>query len=320
MKSQTKISVVVPIYNEQKNIKPLKKSLDLVLKKFKSYEVIWVDDGSTDSSLDVITRLIKKDSKHILIQLRRNFGQTAALSAGFDHSVGDIIVTLDGDLQNDPKDILKLVKLIEFDDYDLVTGWRQKRKDNLVRLIFSQIANWLINQISGLNIHDFGCTLKAYRSDLIKEIRLYGEMHRFIPAIASQIGAKIIEVPVTHHPRKFGVSKYGLGRTFRVMSDIILVKFLLSFQNRPLHLFGSIGLLSTFVGSVTFTYLVMSKIIYGLSLSNRPLFLISILLILVGVQFITFGILSEMIMRVYYESQDKKPYLIRQVISSKIKK
>jgi len=314
MTATPKISLVIPIYNEAENLLSLSTKIKEVLKD-ENYETIWIDDGSTDDSFTRLGKLAKKDKRIVLIQFRRNFGQTAALSAGFDQAGGEVIVTLDGDLQNDPKDIPKLIKKLD-EGYDLVSGWRKDRQDELPRVILSKIANYLINKLTGLNLHDYGCTLKAYRSDLVKELNLYGEMHRFIPAVASQIGAKITEIPVRHHPRKYGKSKYGLDRTFRVILDVVLVKFLLTFQNKPLHLFGSLGLGLSSLGSIIFLWLSYQKFILGFSLSDRPLFIVAIFMILVGVQFVTIGILAEMLMRVYYESQGKKPYYIRHIVTA----
>lgn len=312
---QIKYSIVVPVYNEVDSILKLHRSLSPVVKKLKgTIQIIYIDDGSTDGTTTKLEKIAAKDSLVSVIQFRRNFGQTAALAAGFDLAQGEIILTMDGDLQNDPKDIPRLIDELN-QGYDLVSGWRKHRKDDSLRMVLSQLANQLINRLSGLQLHDYGCTLKAYRQDLVKELRLYGEMHRFIPAIAARIGARISEVEVNHQPRLYGKSKYGLGRTFRVMLDILMVKFLLDFQTRPLHLFGSLGLLVGSLGGVVFTWLSYEKFFLGQALSDRPLFLVSVFMVLVGIQFITIGILAEMLMRVYYESQDKKPYYIRRVVT-----
>lgn len=309
------ISVIVPVYNEAESAPLLHQKLKKVLTKhFPKHEIIYIDDGSTDTSIDVLTRISKSDVSTTVIQFRRNFGQTAAISAGFDRASGEVIVTLDADLQNDPKDIPKMVRELH-NGFDLVSGWRKARDDDFLRVFFSRIANLIISKTAGVPIHDFGCTLKVYRGDLVKQLKLYGEMHRFIPAIASQVGAKISEIEVRHHPRKFGKSKYGLDRTFRVILDVILVKFLLTFQNKPLHLFGSLGAFSTVTGSIIFSYLSFEKLVYGSALADRPLFMLSIFMIMIGIQFITIGILAEMLMRIYYESQQKKPYYIKKVIS-----
>lgn len=302
------LSLVIPIHNEQDNILPLARAIAKALKGFK-YEVIWVDDGSTDSSWKKLQSLANKTKLHKLIQLRKNFGQTAALSAGFEVAVGEVVVAMDGDLQNDPADIPKLITKLE-EGFDVVSGWRQSRQDAFIRVFPSRLANWFIARVSGVGLHDFGCTLKAYKAWVIKDIRLYGEMHRFIPAVAAQRGAKIGELPVKHHLRKHGVSKYGLDRSLRVILDVILVKFLLSFYTRPLHLFGGLGILGMLGGGVIFTLLVYERLVFNSPLADRPLFLVSVFMIMLGVQFITLGILAEIMMRVYYESQGKRPYVV----------
>lgn len=308
------ISVIVPVYNEAESAPLLHQKLKKVLTKhFPKHEIIYIDDGSTDTSIDVLTRISKSDVSTTVIQFRRNFGQTAAISAGFDRASGEVIVTLDADLQNDPKDIPKMVRELH-NGFDLVSGWRKARDDDFLRVFFSRIANLIISKTAGVPIHDFGCTLKVYRGDLVKQLKLYGEMHRFIPAIASQVGAKISEIEVRHHPRKYGKSKYGLDRTFRVILDVILVKFLLTFQNKPMQLFGMLGIALNVVGGGIFTWLIYLRLFENQSLSDRPLFLVSITMILIGIQFVTIGVLAEIIVRVYYESQNKKTYYIRQII------
>lgn len=306
--NSTQLSLVIPIHNEQGNIYLLAKEIKKSLKNYR-YDIIWVDDGSRDNSWDELLTLAQKDKIHKLIRLRKNFGQTAAISAGFRHANGEVVVTLDGDLQNDPSDIPQLLKILD-QGYDVVSGWRQKRQDSGMRVLPSKIANWFIGFVSGVKLHDYGCTLKAYRQWVVADLRLYGEMHRFIPAVASQMGAKVAELPVKHHPRKFGVSKYGLDRTFRVILDMMLIKFLLSFYTRPLHLFGGIGLLSFISGGMVFSWLTYEKLFLGYALADRPIFLISVFMIMVGVQFVTLGILAEILMRVYYESQNKTPYTV----------
>lgn len=306
--AKVKLSLVVPIHNEEENIALLARSIEKSLKKY-SYEVIWVDDGSRDGSWQQLEKLATKSKKHKLIQLRKNFGQTAALAAGFEAAEGEVVISLDGDLQNDPADIPRLIQELD-KGYDLVSGWRLERQDDWVRVLPSNLANWFIAQVSGVKLHDFGCTLKAYQAWVVKDIRLYGEMHRFIPAIASQMGAKVTELPVKHHPRKYGVSKYGLDRSLRVLLDVILVKFLLSFYTRPLHLFGSVGLISLLSGGAVFSHLTYERIFRSMPLADRPLFLVSVFMIMLGVQFITLGILAEILMRVYYESQDKSTYTV----------
>lgn len=307
-----KISVIIPVYNEQENIFPLSEKLKLVLEKMKvSYEIIFVDDGSVDRTLSEAYRVASKNKKIIVVELSRNFGQTAAMAAGFESSSGEIIVTLDGDGQNDPKDIPKLIRLID-KGFDLVSGWRRNRKDKFVtRKIPSFIANKIISLVSGLKLHDFGCSLKAYRREILDEIPLYGEMHRFIPAVAVGVGAKITEVVVAHHPRKFGKSKYGLSRIMAVVLDVLLLKFLLSFQSRPMRFFGGIGMFFSSLGSIVFLELTYEKFILLKPLSQRPLFLVSIFLIMIGIQFVMIGIFAEMLMRVYFESSGKKIFYIR---------
>ncbi|MBN2072580.1 MAG: glycosyltransferase family 2 protein [Actinobacteria bacterium] len=308
------ISIIIPVYNEEKNIAPLYEKLDSTLKKINySYEVILVDDGSTDDSYGELLKVHDNDSRYRLIKFRRNFGQTAAISAGFDYSRGEIIITLDADLQNDPADIPKLVDEIN-NGYDIVSGWRKNRKEKFLSRRFpSMMANRLISKLTGVNIHDFGCTLKAYRKDVIKNVRLYGEMHRYIPAVASWMGVKVSEITVGHNARKHGKSKYGLNRVFKVFLDIITLKFLLSFSTKPIHVFGLLGLIVGGAGTILTLYLLVMRIFFMVSLGNRPLFIIAIFLIFIGIQFITFGLLAEINIRVYHESQEKPIYYIREI-------
>ncbi len=316
LKEDIYLSIVIPVYNERENLTPLYREINESLEDFeKKYEIIFVDDGSEDGSFSLLKEIHEKDPKVKIIRLRRNFGQTAALSAGFDYAKGKIIVTLDGDLQNDPHDIPSLIKKLE-EGYDIVSGWRYKRRDNFfTRRLPSRIANWLISLITNVKLHDYGCTLKAFRKEVIKSIRLYGEMHRFIPAIASSIGVKISEVKVNHRSRKAGKSKYGISRTIRVVLDLITVKFLLSYSTRPLQVFGLIGLLSGLIGTAIGLYLSYQRLILKTTgLTNRPLLLLAILLIFIGVQFITMGLLAEMISRTYHESVNKKIYTVREII------
>jgi len=310
------VSVVIPLLNEEKNIPILYEELTDTLGKIDvSYELIFVDDGSSDTSLEVLEDLHKQDQKVCIISLRRNFGQTAAMSAGFDHASGEIIITMDADLQNDPSDIPMLLNSIQA-GADLVTGWRFDRKDPFFsRKLPSKIANKIISFSTGVQLHDYGCTLKAFKREVIKSIKLYGEMHRFIPAIASAMGVTISEVKVNHRARRYGTSKYGISRTLRVILDLITVKFLLDYATRPIHVFGSIGFLSGVVGSGLAFILVFQRQIYGIPLSNRPLLLLAILLIFIGVQFITIGLIAEMLARTYHESQNKPTYYIRKIIS-----
>jgi glycosyltransferase involved in cell wall biosynthesis len=309
------ISIVIPVMNEEESIVPLYEAIVKEMEEIGiSFEIIFVNDGSTDRSLDMIRDLNRRDSRVKAIDFRRNYGQTAALSAGFHYAKGEIIVSMDGDLQNDPSDIPKLLSKLN-EGYDMVSGWRRKRKEPfLSRRIPSIVANWLIRKITGINIHDYGCTLKAYRSEIVKDIELYGEMHRFIPALASWMGAKIGEIPVIHHSRRFGKTKYGFSRVIRVIMDLITVKFLMSYSTRPLHIFGIPGIVSFLLGLAISGYLTFLKIFYNERLSQRPLVLLGILLIFMGVQFISMGLLAEIQIRTYHESQRKPIYTIREII------
>ncbi len=311
------ISIIVPVYNEEESLPHLYKALKDAMKKVKNpYEFVFVDDGSRDGSLGVLEGIQKKDSKVVVVSFRRNFGQTPAMAAGFHYARGDVYITMDADLQNDPADIPLLIEKIK--DADIVSGWRKHRKDKfLSRKLPSKIANWLIGRVTGVKLHDYGCTLKAYRKEVIDNIRLYGEMHRFIPAIASWVGADIIEVETNHHPRKYGVSKYGIMRTFKVILDLITVKFLQSFSTRPIHAFGPVGLFLGAVGFIMGLYLTYLKVFTGASIGARPLLLLSILCIILGVQLIILGLLGEMLARVYHESQDKPIFVVKKVLGKK---
>lgn len=313
--TRTEISIVIPLYNEAKNIEALYGSLSQVVRTLgRDTEIIFIDDGSTDETFQDLLNLKKLDGSIRIIHFARNFGQTAALSAGFDYAKGDVVITMDGDLQNDPKDIPLLLQKIE-DGYDVVSGWRFRRQDKfLLRRLPSKIANWIIGLITGVKLHDSGCTLKAYRSNVVKNLRLYGEMHRFIPALASSRGAKIAEVKVNHHLRMHGNSKYGISRTIRVFLDLITIKFLLSFLTRPLQIFGLGGLIFLAVGFLICVYLSVIKLAFNQSLSNRPILLLGILLLVLGVQFIGFGLVAEMQTRTYYEVQNKPIYVIKDLI------
>ncbi len=309
------LTVVVPLFNEKENIQLLYDELNEVLRRLDlTYEIIFIDDGSSDGVMDDLKRIQGTDPHVIAIGLRRNFGQTAAMTAGFDHSRGDIVITMDGDLQNDPHDIPQLVNKIE-EGYDVVTGWRHDRKDPfLSRRLPSMIANKLISKITGVDLHDYGCTLKAFRREVIQNIQLYGEMHRFIPAIASGMGITFAEIKVNHRPRRFGVSKYGITRTIRVLLDLMTVKFLLRYATRPLHVFGMVGLVSSSIGCIIALVLVIQRQFYGVSMSNRPLLQLAVLLVFMGIQFITMGLLAELIVRTYHESQHKPIYYVRDII------
>jgi len=317
MGSVKKISIVVPVYNEEENVPILYDRLKEVLEKIPyDYEIIFVDDGSTDRTREILEEIASKDKKVKVIEFARNFGQTPAMMAGMDYATGDVIVTMDGDLQNDPEDIPRLLEKIE-EGYDVVSGWRKNRQDAAIsRKLPSKIANWLIGKMTGVKIHDYGCTLKAYRSDVIKKVRLYGELHRFIPALASTVTSvsKIIEIPVKHHPRIYGKSKYGISRTFKVLADLFFIWFLKKFMQKPIHFFGILGLVLFFAGLIPFLYLVGLKLT-GHSIGGRPLLIISVLFILSGIQMFTTGIISEILMRIYFESQDKKPYVVGRVVN-----
>lgn len=310
------ISVVVLLYNEVETLRSLTKAVVASLSNVGlPFEVIFVDDGSTDDTNDLLQELCGIYPMVRAIRFRRNFGQTAAMAAGFDHARGSIIIVMDGDFQNDPEDIPKLLQKLE-EGYDIVNGWRQARQDKLMtKVIPSKIANWLISLVTGVKLHDYGCSLKAYRADLIKNIPLYGDLHRFIPALASIYGAKITEIPVIHHPRRYGKSKYTLSKTFRVLIDLILVSFLKTFAQRPFHIFGWSGLILFFIGLTVDGYLALQKLLYGISLSNRPLLFLGVLLILAGLQVFSLGILAEIQIRTYHEAQGKPIYVIKEIIN-----
>jgi glycosyltransferase involved in cell wall biosynthesis len=308
------LSVVVPIYNEAESIETLVNAIAIALRETRlNYEIICVDDGSKDGSTEVLTDLASRRIDLKAVILRRNYGQTPAMAAGFECATGKIIVTLDGDLQNDPADIpMLLAKLAE--GYDLVSGWRQKRQDAaLTRLLPSKIANLIIARVTGVKLHDYGCSLKAYRSELIADLNLYGELHRFLPALAYIEGARITEVPVRHHPRRFGKSKYGLGRTIRVVMDLLTVFFMKKFLTRPMHVFGLGGVISLVAGIGMGTYLTIVKLFFNQNIGDRPLLILSVLLVLTGVQLFCFGLVTELLMRTYHESQRRPIYRIRDV-------
>ena len=309
------VSIVIPVYNEEANLRVLHTKLSDVLASItESYEILFVDDGSTDDSFNILKELNREDKRAKAIKFRRNFGQTAALSAGFDYSKGNVIITMDGDLQNDPEDIPRLLKKIN-EGYDIVSGCRTDRKDPyFTKKLPSKFSNWLASKLTDVKLHDFGCTLKAFRREVVANINLYGEMHRYIPALASGMGVTIAEVKVRHHPRQHGKSKYGLTRLMRGMLDLITVKFLLSYSTRPLQLFGIPGVISFFVGFVMGAYLTIERLVFGMSIANRPLLLLAVLLIFLGVQFITMGLLGEVITRTYYEVQGKPIYAVKEFI------
>ncbi len=310
------VSVVVPVLNERDNLGTLYEQITQTLADNYDYEIIFVDDGSTDDSFAILSRLQESDSKVRVIRFRKNFGQTAALSAGFDHARGNTIVALDADLQNDPADIPKMIDKLE-EGFDVVSGWRRKRHDKAItRLVPSKIANWLIATITGVKLHDFGCTLKAYRREVIAETKLYGEMHRFIPALASWSGARICEVVVNHRPRTAGAAKYGLGRTFKVVLDLITVKFLGSFSTKPIYIFGGLGVLCG-AGSVICGLAVLyQKFISAqhLAMNRNPLLVLTAMLVTATIQFILMGLLAELLVRTYHESQNRPTYTIKEIL------
>ncbi len=313
------LSLVIPVYNEQDNLPLL---LDAIYKTMhtlgRSWELILVDDGSHDKSLSILKEYAEKDPEHVrVISFRRNFGQTAAIAAGLDYSQGEIIVLLDADMQNDPADIpMMLAKLDE--GYDLVSGWRKQRKDNAVTRNFpSALANWLISRVTGVHLHDYGCTLKVYRRDVLEGFRLYGEMHRFIPVYANSVGANITEVPVRHHPRTFGKTKYGLERTVKVMLDLFTVKFLISYASKPIYLFGGAGSFLMVVSAMTMLYLFVRRLFFFVGIANSPLLQLSVLFFILGFQSILLGLIAELLVRTYHESQRKPTYTIRTMLNLK---
>jgi glycosyltransferase involved in cell wall biosynthesis len=310
------ISVVIPVYNEEENISPLYEKLTSVLTRMgMDYEVIFIDDGSSDGTLGILRPICKKDPRTKFISFARNFGQTSALSAGIDFSKGKIIIPMDGDLQNDPEDIPSLLQKIE-EGYDVVSGWRKDRKDPfLKRRLPSVIANKIISFIGGVQLHDYGCTLKAYRKDVLKNIRLYGEMHRFIPIYAKWVGARVSEIPVHHFARKFGVSKYGVNRIFKVILDLMVVKFLVSYSQKPIYVFGGMGFLMIIGAIVSGGYAVFLKVFKGVSFILTPMPVLSVFLMVLGFISILMGFLAEVLIRTYYESQGKPTYQIKEMLS-----
>jgi glycosyltransferase involved in cell wall biosynthesis len=307
------ISVVIPMQDEEDNVDPLYDALTEALRKLRRpYEIIVVDDGSRDLTFDRLARLAETDSALKLVKLRRNFGQTAAMSAGFDHAVGAIIVPMDGDLQNDPKDIARLLQKID-EGYDVVSGWRKDRQDSaLVRRIPSRLANSLISTVTGVRLHDYGCTLKAYRSEVVRELRLYGEMHRFLPALAEREGARITELPVQHHARRFGKSKYGLRRTLKVLLDLTTVKFLSGYSTKPSYVFGGSGVALCLAGIAAAAYTAYQKWVNGIYAYRQPSLLVAVFLLTIGINLILMGLMAELIIRTYHESQGKPTYSIRE--------
>jgi glycosyltransferase involved in cell wall biosynthesis len=314
---QPQVSAVVPIYNEVESIPPLVEALATIFQQNGiSYEIICVDDGSKDGSTELLRQMAQQRSDLRAVLLRRNYGQTAAMAAGFNHARGQVIITLDGDLQNDPADIPRLLAKLE-EGYDLVSGWRKDRQDAMMsRLIPSRIANWLIRRVTEVQIHDYGCSLKAYRAELVRDMNLYGELHRFLPALAFIEGARIAELPVRHHARRFGQSKYGLGRTFRVLMDLFTIFFMKKFLTRPMHVFGLFGLVSMLLGIGLGLYLTFLKLGLGQSIGDRPLLILSVVLFLTGVHLFSLGLLAELSMRTYHESQNRPIYRVREVVEA----
>src|SRR5512138_1995397 len=313
------LSLVIPVYNEAENLPILYDSIQKTLKANKNiWEVIFVDDGSMDDSYEILKSLVEKDPEHIrVIAFRRNFGQTAAITAGIDHAHGETIVLLDADLQNDPADIAMLLAKLD-EGYDLVSGWRKERKDNaLTRTLPSNIANSLISWVTGVHLHDYGCSLKAYRREALEGFRLYGEMHRFIPVFAHSVGARITEVPVHHHERRFGRANYGLDRTLKVILDLFTVKFLLSYSHKPMRLFGGVGMLLGSSGGILLLYLFIRRQLEGVSVLGSPLFQLAIMLLIMGSQALLMGLIAELLARTYHESQSKPTYTIRTMLGKK---
>jgi glycosyltransferase involved in cell wall biosynthesis len=314
------LSLVIPVHNEERSILPLYDRLTVVLEALQQpYEILFVDDASTDRSFELLANLVETDARLKVIRLRRNFGQTAALSAGFHEAKGSIIIAMDGDLQHAPEDIPALLAKIE-EGYDIASGWRKDRVDNAItRKIPSRIANWLMARASGLDLRDFGTTFKAYRAEVLKDVHLYGELHRFIPALASFYGARVAEVPIRNTPRAAGESHYGLSRTFRVLFDILTIRFLLKYFTRPMHFFGALGLAGTSLGTLILVYCAVDKLINGrnLVLEHGPLMMAGGLLLLAGLMMFTTGLLGEVMIRTYFESQDRRIYAIREILTQK---
>jgi len=311
------LSVVIPLYNEEPNVAELHRELTAAFGAWgRSYELLFIDDGSTDGTFPLLKELQAGDPHVRVVALRRNFGQTAAFAAGFAHARGRLIATSDGDLQNDPRDLPAMVGMLE-EGHDIVCGWRRARCDPwLTRRVPSNIANWLISRTTGVKLHDYGCSLKVFRGEVVRSLRLYGEMHRFIPAIASEQGVRIAEVVVNHRPRRYGTSKYGLSRTMRVVLDLFTVKFLLSYSTQPIQIFGPPGLLMGLAGLAITGYLGYVRLFAGQAIGDRPLLLLGILLMFAGMQFLTLGLLAELQARTYHESQDKPVYAVREILGA----
>jgi glycosyltransferase involved in cell wall biosynthesis len=306
-----KISVVVTVYNEELNVKPLVEQITAALEGI-DYEIVYVDDGSTDDTLKVLYGMGHPRLK--VVELRKNYGQSSALMAGIEHAEGEYIATMDGDLQNDPSDIPNMLKMAEEGEYDMVAGERANRKDGMIlRKVPSMIANYIIRNSSGVHLRDYGCALRVFRGELAKELGIYGELHRFIPVLAHLEGARIVQIPVKHHARKFGTSKYGLNRTIKVISDLLLMLFFKRYMQKPMHLFGNTGVMLLGIGALINLYLIVLKIM-GQDIWGKPLLILGLMLVVAGIQFITIGIVIEIQMRTYFESQQKRPYKVRKII------
>jgi glycosyltransferase involved in cell wall biosynthesis len=315
-----RLSIVIPVYNEVDSVNTLHQAIRNALQDMPDdWEVVYVDDGSTDDSLHSLEEIERSDPGHVVVvALRRNFGQTAAIAAGIDNAQGEIICLMDADLQNDPSDIPMMVDKID-EGYDVVSGWRKNRQDKFVtRKIPSQVANGLISQVTGVHLHDYGCTLKAYRREVLTGFRLYGEMHRFIPAYAYSVGAKIIEVPVKHHARQYGKTKYGLNRTIKVILDLFTVKFLISYSNKPIYLFGGTGVILILISLLAMFFLLVRRFAFNISVFSSPLFIVSTMFMILGFQSILMGLIAELLVRTYHESQSKPTYTIRRVIKNEL--
>lgn len=310
-----KISVFLPVYNEEPNLLPLYAKLDEALGKLgRSAEIVFVDDGSTDGSLKVLREIAAKDARLRVVALKRNYGQTAAMAAGIDAARGDVLIPMDADLQNDPADIVRLLEKLD-EGYDVVSGWRKNRQDKLItRKIPSMIANRLISWIGGVPLHDYGCSLKAYRRESLQDVKLYGEMHRFIPIYASWVGARVAEIPVEHHARTMGKSKYGLSRTLKVVFDLMTIKFMASYQTKPIYVFGSFGMLAFLISILAGLYALFLKLFHKADFVQTPLPILAIVMFAVGIQFLLMGLLAEMLVRTYHESQSKSIYAVRERI------
>ncbi len=310
------LSIVIPVYNEVESLPLLQQSIHAALKDLqRSWEVIFVDDGSRDGSVDLLTKLAAEDAEHVVVvEFRRNFGQTTAIAAGIDHALGEVIIFLDADMQNDPADIPMILGKLD-EGYDVVSGWRKDREDNaLTRNLPSHLANWLISNVTGVHLHDYGCTLKAYRREVITGFKLYGEMHRFIPVYANAVGAKILEVPVRHHARKFGKSKYGLERTIKVVLDLMAVQFLTKATAKPIYLFGGGGIALFALGFLGMSFLAIRKLFLQIDILTSPIFIISVMVAMTGFQAILMGLIAELLVRTYHESQQKPTYTVRKVL------